>query len=555
MFQDEHKASSLAKDLLPFDYVIVDTCSLMDDDFPFFMDVLDRSRSYIDKNLPIYIPLQCIEELKKHSKDRKDNVKKIAAKRAIKIVKMGKRKKILTPLKIEIPKENIPDRYEDFADRAIFVKVSADRLSQKILAITQDKGLAKDLLSLNRLQSQLGRWIVVEKIVSGGALALNKGEERFLNKQASNQFANRADKPKKEENKPLPKKEEKKPAGEALQKIVANDARLSANLSNSTYPLEKKVADLRDQLTQLGKHKASELAELHLLFNQAKLEEKLKTLSAELKGVHIKKDTEKREEKQKEKEAGTRLWYGTGETLADAFRDCASHYGYVIRDATVAYYAPVHGKLDLTTSSLNEIVEELLPKLVGERREQVTRGGVTFLGQAVNKRFRAWISLGDQTEEPKKEEAKPVPKAKPAKAAPKKADQAEEKPAEPKPAKKPAKKAAPKETEPKPAPAEAKAEKPAPAKAKKPAKKAEEPKKEKPAEKKEEAKPEIDAFTKAKNSERRLQALIPNPNYKKEDKVKDLKDHLALINSLPKEQRDELALQPEAIKTLISVMK
>jgi len=567
--------------------VIVDTCSLMDDNFPSFMDVLDRSRDYIDKNLPIYIPLQCLAELKKHAKDKEDNSKRISAKRAMKIAKEGKKRRILTWLRIEIPKENKVDRYEDFADRAIFVKVSSDRLSQKILVITQDKGLAKDLLALNDMQSQIGRWLVVKKVSQGGELAANKGEDRHYSKaNHSSQRPDYKSKPK-EEPKPLKKPEPKKPLSEGLLKIQANDTRLSANLSNPNYPLEKKVADLKAQITEIGKHKAVELSGLSLLYSQQKLQEHLKVLSLDLKAVHIKQDADKREAKRKEKEAGTRLWYGVGSTLKDAFSDCLAHYGYIVRDATIAYVPQVHGKLDLTTPEFNRAVAELEGKLQGERRESVQVKGTVLLGQKVNDRYRAWVDVNPakpaESEAPKEEpkepepvqpkaETKPKKAAKPAKKAktePKKAEEPKEKkeaapapkakapakkkakaepaPEEKKPEEKPAKKPQKKE---KPAPKE-KPKEPSPKKETKPRpepKAAKEPSGEKPSKMDE-------AFAKAKASEKRLQALIPNPNYKKEDKIKDLQAYLQLIGPLPKEMKDELTLQPEAIKALISVLK
>lgn len=587
MFQDEHLASSLAKDLIIFDYVIVDTCSLMDDNFPSFMDVLDRSRDYIDKNLPIYIPLQCLAELKKHMKDKEDNSKRISAKRAMKIAKEGKKRRILTWLKIEIPKENKEDRYEDFADRAIFVKVSSDRLSQKILVITQDKGLAKDLLALNDMQSQIGRWLVVKKVSQNGELVANKGEDRYYSKaNHSSQRPDHRSKPK-EEIKLLKKPEPKKPLSDGLLKIQANDTRLSANLSNPNYPLDKKVADLKAQITEIGKHKSSELAGLSLNFTQQKLQEHLKGLSLDLKAVHIKQDADKREAKRKEKEAGTRLWYGVGDTLPNAFSDCLAHYGYIVRDVTIAYVPQVHGKLDLTTVELKKAIAELEAKLQGERRESVQVRAAILLGQKVNDRYRAWIDANPQPakegapkEEPKeaepaepKAEEKPKKAAKPAKKAKTEAKKVEEpkekkeSTAAPK-AKAPAKKKAKVE----PAPEEKKKpeEKPAKKSEKKaPAPKAkakEEAPKTKEAKSKQEPKVEEapatekpskmdDAFAKAKASEKRLQALIPNPNYKKEEKVKDLQAHLQLIGPLPKEMKDQLTLQPEAIKALISVLK
>ena len=44
MFSEEQYATSLAKFLSDFDYAIVDTCSLMDDAFPKWMDILHGAK-------------------------------------------------------------------------------------------------------------------------------------------------------------------------------------------------------------------------------------------------------------------------------------------------------------------------------------------------------------------------------------------------------------------------------------------------------------------------------------------------------------------------------
>jgi ribosomal protein S15P/S13E len=95
MFNDENKASSLAKFLNGFDYVIVDTCSLMEDSFPAWMDILVNAKDYLRDELHIQILNKCVEELKKHSKNHSDDSVRIEAKRALKILHQVKRSKIL----------------------------------------------------------------------------------------------------------------------------------------------------------------------------------------------------------------------------------------------------------------------------------------------------------------------------------------------------------------------------------------------------------------------------------------------------------------------------
>ena len=55
MYKDEINSSSLAELLSPFNYLIVDTCSLMDPNFPEWMDVLANAKEYRDPNQPIFV--------------------------------------------------------------------------------------------------------------------------------------------------------------------------------------------------------------------------------------------------------------------------------------------------------------------------------------------------------------------------------------------------------------------------------------------------------------------------------------------------------------------
>ena len=96
MYSDEIKSSSLAKYLNGFDYVIIDTCSLMEDSFPEWMDILDNAKEYRKEQQPVYVPWQCQQELKKHAKDRSNDSRRIAAKRAIKILRHASWRHILT---------------------------------------------------------------------------------------------------------------------------------------------------------------------------------------------------------------------------------------------------------------------------------------------------------------------------------------------------------------------------------------------------------------------------------------------------------------------------
>ena len=79
MFSDENKSSSLAKQLTGFDSVILDTCSLMEDSFPEWLDAYTGAKDYLDPEFKIAVPEAAIAELKKHSRDRKNVDKRIPA--------------------------------------------------------------------------------------------------------------------------------------------------------------------------------------------------------------------------------------------------------------------------------------------------------------------------------------------------------------------------------------------------------------------------------------------------------------------------------------------
>lgn len=153
----------------------------MEDSFPTWMDRLAAAKVYLsDSPTQIYVPKECIIELERHSKNKEDFNKRATAKRALIILKKAKKQKLVSILK----KQTKEPKSKAFADRAIYVKVSADRSNQKILVITQDKKLASDLIALNNLLSQKGRYARVVKFdVNSGELVPNRGE--FLHENSN----------------------------------------------------------------------------------------------------------------------------------------------------------------------------------------------------------------------------------------------------------------------------------------------------------------------------------------------------------------------------------
>ena len=55
MYSEETKPSNLAKLLNNFDKVFMDTCSLMEDSFPQFMDCLVKSHEYWKDGLKVIV--------------------------------------------------------------------------------------------------------------------------------------------------------------------------------------------------------------------------------------------------------------------------------------------------------------------------------------------------------------------------------------------------------------------------------------------------------------------------------------------------------------------
>ena len=594
MYSDENKSSSLARFLNTFDYAIIDTCSLMDEAFPEWMDALRNAKAYRKKGQLILVPRRCYDELKKHARQTKDDSKRIDARRGLKILTHARLIRLLTVTK--------KDKNENFADNAIYVKVCGDRLFSKILVITQDKKLASDLRALNSLKSQSGRPLEVCKIVSGARLVPNRGEEPSSRERRGHATPRETPKP---QNNP-------KPSTSGAEEVLLNDARLSAVINNGNYPSEKKKADCLAQLRALEKLPESVRNQLSLLVPVAKLKEVGGVAEPETKPAPAKKATKKaakpaeepKPEPKPAQPAKEKLWYGKAASMEQAFIDCAQHYHMVFHEKSVSYFEQAHGPLDMTTEDLQAIVALAESLIKGEDRISFVYRGMTLLVQKVETGYKAWIDVNllpkallpfaksdrpkpsKPAEEPKPEpepEAKPEekPEAKPKSskkkpaAKPKEEEPAPEQPEaapaeEPKPAKKPRKKAQkPAETpaeeaKPEEKPAE-EAEKPAPKKKATRSKKAEadkpaeqpKPEQPKPAKKKAAKKPvepeaeqpqENPELTKAKKADMRLMAVLHNPKYALENKIKDVKAQLELLSTLDPASLQGLKWTPSALE-------
>ena len=326
MYNEELKSSKLAQFLNDYDYVFVDTCSLMEDSFPLFMDYLSKSKEYWKEDLQVIVLGECVEELKKHAKE-KEKDRKIAALRALKIIRHDKwHKKAFTITKAE---------GSSFADNAIFTKVSGLRIHNKILVITQDKTLTTDLLKLNRLDSQKGRYLSVYRLTPHSELEKNPGEngEKTFNKKHEASSFQKVEK----DNKTVA-------LNKAQKGIIEEDNKLAKNLSNPNYKTKNKIKDIDNQLSKLNKLDANSLSALNLRFSKEDLLKKKEELLPSKKG----------EKKEIKKEASSVI-VTTGASPSEALKRLALNYHSIVRDPSVSYVGAVHGNLDLTSDDLKKV--------------------------------------------------------------------------------------------------------------------------------------------------------------------------------------------------------
>ena len=345
MYNEELKSSKLAQFLNDYDYVFVDTCSLMEDSFPLFMDYLSKSKEYWKEDLQVIVLGECVEELKKHAKE-KEKDRKIAALRALKIIRHDKwHKKAFTITKAE---------GSSFADNAIFTKVSGLRIHNKILVITQDKTLTTDLLKLNRLDSQKGRYLSVYRLTPHSELEKNPGEngEKTFNKKHEASSFQKVEK----DNKTVA-------LNKAQRVIIEEDNKLAKNLSNPNYKTKNKIKDIDNQLSKLNKLDANSLSALSLRFSKEDLLKKKEELLP----------SKKREKKENKKETSSVI-VTTGASPSEALKRLALNYHSIVRDSSVSYVGAVHGNLDLTSDDLKK-VDQLA---VSKGNFSYNKGNVTY---------------------------------------------------------------------------------------------------------------------------------------------------------------------------------
>jgi rRNA-processing protein FCF1 len=414
MFNDENKASSLAKFLNGFDYVIVDTCSLMEDSFPAWMDILVNAKDYLRDELHIQILNKCVEELKKHSKNHSDDSVRIEAKRALKILHQVKRSKILEFTKKE--------HGQNFADNVIYTTVSNLRIRYRVLIITQDKGLASDLRDLNSLESQRGYQVAVYKLLPDSTLDINKGMPAGYVHQNYHAAPVRPDAKKQphglrglfhHDHKTAPAPKPVRDPNEGLNKVIENDKKLSSTLSNPTYPTQSKLNDIDAQLKAIQSLPEDKKTGLKLILNDARLhEEKTKLLQAKtapkaapvavsepvkpqpaapaLKAMvnPVVKEASAQQPTTLLRPQEKHLFYGEGHSLEYALEQCAQHYGILFRDPSIPYVNPVHGPLDVTEKD-----EAQISAALKEGKGEILVHGALFKAEKNAYGYKVFIDL------------------------------------------------------------------------------------------------------------------------------------------------------------------
>jgi len=421
----------------------------MEDGFPAFMDTLVASKDYWKNGLRVIVPGECVKELRKHSKSNEKAEAQIEAKRALKILHHDK----WHGKTLEIAKA---EGDSDFADNAIYTTVSGLRIQNKILIITQDKTLTTDLLALNNLDSQHGRYLDVFKINASGELEPNPGEtgnyhsrERystnkyekkghgfFGRRHSSKEQESGAERPLKSPSKPrfehatksqsnVVIKEQKAPI--ACQEIMDADRCLYANISNPNYPKTKCLSDIDAQLTRIAALKPETKATLYLALS----EDELKAAKAKIAGAapiapkqEVKPVTKveakpikaitpvvaKKAETPKPAPAKVEApkeikptpapkgWFEFGRDIADGASKCAAHMGFLIRDPSIPYVKMVHGPYDLTTKDVEEASKGITLNKVGDSGT-CKLGAFTLYAEKTMKDYKVMLLPGSEEKE------------------------------------------------------------------------------------------------------------------------------------------------------------
>lgn len=159
-FTQEKRALAALKHYAENYKIFIDTCSLLDDSVDIFLENMVPELK--KANNKFIIPFRVIEELQKHEKNTKDKELVIKAKAALVSVE-----KLMQQKLIDIRGE----KSDNFADNVFSVVFTKFRLSHKLLLITQDRNLGRDILALNDTKSAKAYDVLVKRINKHGFLS------------------------------------------------------------------------------------------------------------------------------------------------------------------------------------------------------------------------------------------------------------------------------------------------------------------------------------------------------------------------------------------------
>ena len=154
--------------------IFVDTCSLLDDYADeFWMNIIPLLKKYGTK---IIVPMRSVEELMKHSNNLYNKELAIKSKNTIKLLKQ-----LIDAGFIEVRGE----KDDNFADNVFQVVFTKFRLKYKLLLITQDNDLAKDILALNNNRSVKANKVYANRINPYGFLSRFHWDDDYIRQEDS----------------------------------------------------------------------------------------------------------------------------------------------------------------------------------------------------------------------------------------------------------------------------------------------------------------------------------------------------------------------------------
>lgn len=140
--------------------IFIDTCSILWESADVFWEsILPYLKKYNNK---VIVPYRVLEELQKHANNSKDTMLSEKSRQGIR-----KLEKFIKEDLVELRGE----KTDNFADNVFQVVFTKFRLTHRLLLITQDNDLARDILALNNIKSVKANQVCVKRIDKYGVLS------------------------------------------------------------------------------------------------------------------------------------------------------------------------------------------------------------------------------------------------------------------------------------------------------------------------------------------------------------------------------------------------